>query len=130
MRVSEGVPKGRYIQLYHPEMFQEYEEVIVFNMDEFQRTYSSIEEHICHINRTYLRLDGDDEWKLLGYWPKIIDRVHLLDLNINSFFKSEPLQCYLDAYIHKIVQNPGKEVLVTEKEAVRTEKVSDQDLLL
>jgi hypothetical protein len=35
MRVSEGVPKGRFAELYNPEMFQEHEEVIVFTRDEF-----------------------------------------------------------------------------------------------
>ena len=29
MRFSEGMPRGRFAELSHPEMFQEHEEVIV-----------------------------------------------------------------------------------------------------
>jgi hypothetical protein len=130
MRVSEGVPRGRFVRLYNPEIFHEYEEVIVFNRSEFQRTYASIEEQIDHINKKYLYLDRNDDWKLLGYWPKIMARVNLLDLNMDLIFKNEPLQCYLDAYLYSTIQSPEKEVVKTEKEVIRTGKVSDLDLLL
>ena len=130
MRVSEGVPRGRFVRLYNPEIFQEYEEVIVFNRSEFQRTYAAIEEQIDHINRTYLYMDRNDEWKLLGYWPKIMERIHLLDLNMDLIFKNEPLQCYLDAYLYNIIQSPEGKVAAAEKEVIRTDKVSNLDLLL
>jgi hypothetical protein len=130
MRVSEGVPIGRFVRLYNPEIFHEYEEVIVFNRTEFQRTYASIEEQVDHINRTYLYLDKNDEWKLLGYWPKIMERVHLLDINMDLILKNEPLQCYLDSYLYNTIQSFEREVSATEKEVIRTGKVSDLDLLL
>ena len=71
MRVSEGVPKGRIVELYNPGMFQEREEVIVFTRDELSRTYNSIKEQIDHINNIDLFFNRGEEWKLIGYWPKI-----------------------------------------------------------
>ena len=38
MRVSEGVPNGRIVELYNPVLFQEHEEVIVFRRKDFNRT--------------------------------------------------------------------------------------------
>ena len=74
MRVSEGVPRGRIAELYDSDMFQEREEVIVFTRDEFNRTYTSMQEQINYINRTDLYLNRDEEWKLIGYWPKILEK--------------------------------------------------------
>ena len=74
MRMSEGVPQGRIAELYNPEMFQEREEVIVFTRDEFNRTYTSMREQIDYINKTDLHLDRSEEWKLIGYWPKILEK--------------------------------------------------------
>jgi hypothetical protein len=34
MKVSEGVPSGRFTKIYNPEMFQEHETVIVFTRDD------------------------------------------------------------------------------------------------
>lgn len=130
MRVSEGVPRGRFIQLYHPEMFEEYEEVIVFNRNEFHRTYASIEEQIDHINKAYLRLDGEDDWKLMGYWPKIMEKVRLLDLNMDLIFKNEPMQCYLDAYLYSARKSSKKEATVDEREAIKIDKIPNLDFLL
>ena len=76
MRVSEGVPRGRIAELYNPGMFQEREEVIVFTRDEFNRTYTSMREQIDYINKTDLHLNRSEEWKLIGYWPKILEKVH------------------------------------------------------
>ena len=76
MRVSEGVPCGRTVELYNPEMFQE-REVIVYTRDEFNRFYTSMQEQINYISRIYL--EPNEEWKLIGYWPKIMERVHILD---------------------------------------------------
>ena len=39
MRVSEGIPNGRIVELSQPEMFTEHEEVIVFTRNEFNRFY-------------------------------------------------------------------------------------------
>jgi hypothetical protein len=109
MRMSEGMPRGRIAELYHPEIFREHEEVIVFTRDEFSRAYTSMREQIDYINKTDLHLDRDEEWKLIGYWPKIIEKVQILDVNIDSLFKKEPLQCYLDAYLYHTVRGTQRE---------------------
>lgn len=51
MKVSEGTPRGRFVELYNPENFQEHEEVIVFTRDEFNRIYTSMHEQINYINK-------------------------------------------------------------------------------
>ncbi len=51
MRVSEGVPRGRIVELYNPGLFQGREEVILFTRDEFSRTYTSMREQIDYINK-------------------------------------------------------------------------------
>ena len=58
-------------------MFQEHEEVIVFTRDEFSRTYTSMREQIDYINNTDLFLNRGEEWKLMGYWPKILGKIYL-----------------------------------------------------
>lgn len=102
MKVSEGVPRGRYVELYDPEIFSEHEEVIVFTRDEFNRIYTSMQEHIDYINKKQTLVEVGEDWKLLGYWPKIMEKVRLLDVNLDSVFKKEPLQCYLDAYLYDV----------------------------
>jgi len=49
MRMSEGVPKGQIAEIYHPEMFQEHEEVIVFTRNEFSRFYYSMQDQIDYL---------------------------------------------------------------------------------
>jgi hypothetical protein len=115
MRVSEGVPRGRIAELYNPGMFQEREEVIVFTRDEFSRTYTSMKEQIDYINNTDLFLDRGEEWKLIGYWPKILARVYLLDRNLDSILEKEPLQCYLDACLFNIIGSNHKNVAVSKR---------------
>jgi hypothetical protein len=124
MRVSEGMLNGRFAELYHPNLFGEGEEVIVFTRDEFSHTYSSISHQIDHISRTYLGLDRDEEWKLIGYWPKILERVQILDLNMDLIYKSQALQCYLDAYLYTTIQGSeelaagsGKEGIIISKDS-------------
>ncbi len=109
MRVSEGIPNGRIAELSHPEMFQEHEEVIVFTRNEFNRFYTSMMEQINYINQIDLYLDRSEDWKLIGYWPKILQRVHLLDRNIDSILTKEAsLQCYLDASLYIPVKSSKK----------------------
>jgi len=111
MRVSEGVPKGRIAELNNPEMFQEHEEVIVFTREEFSRFYNSMMEQINYVNRIDLFLDRSEDWKLLGYWPKLMEKVHILDVNMESILTKEPpLQIYLDASIYNTVKSSHKNV--------------------
>ncbi len=113
MRVSEGLPFGRIAKLYNPEMFQEHETVIVFTRADISRAYTSIMMQIDHINKIDLHLDRKEGWKLIGYWPEIMQSVHRIDMNMNLISKKEPLQSYLDAYIY----NMEKKVSVSPKKA-------------
>ena len=113
MRVSEGVPNGRIVELYNPVLFQEHEEVIVFRRKDFNRTYRSIQEQIDYINKVDILLDRVEEWMLLGYWPKILERTHMLDINMNSMFKKQPFQCYLDAYLYDTIRSSEKKVALS-----------------
>lgn len=108
MRLSEGVPRGRIVELYNPDMFNEREEVIVFIRDDFNRTYTSMREQIDYINKTDLNLDRGEEWKLIGYWPKIMEKVQILDAHIDALFGNEPVQCYLDAYMYSTIESSKK----------------------
>ena len=129
MRMSEGVPRGRFVELYDPGTLNEGDEVIVFTRSEFNRTYTSMREQIDHINKTYLHLDSNEGWKLMGYWPQILERVHILDLNMDLIFKTETLQCYLDAYLYDAVGGSLKEVAVSERDGISRDKVPGLDLL-
>jgi hypothetical protein len=113
MRISEGVPNGRIAELYNPKMFHEHEEVIVFAREEFNRTYSSIREQIDYINKVDMHLDRVEEWKLLDYWTKILERINILDINMNLMFKEEPVQCYLDAYLYDTIRSSEKKVALS-----------------
>jgi hypothetical protein len=115
MRISEGVPKGQFVELYNPEMFQDHEEVIVFTREEFKRYYKSMQEQIDFINEIDLYLKMSEEWKLMGYWPKLIERIYILDINMDSLLKKEPLQCYLDASLYETTQNPYNNFAETKK---------------
>ncbi len=116
MRVSEGVPRGQFAELYNPEMFQEHEEVIVFTREEFSRFYINMQQQIEYIKDIDLFFDRNDEWKLIGYWPKILERVHILDVNMDSILKKEPsLQCYLDASLYNTVKSSNKNIAVAKK---------------
>ena len=115
MRVSEGTPKGRIGELYNPEMFQEHEEVIVFTRAEFNRFYTSMQRQIDYINKIDLYFDRNEEWKLIGYWPKILEKIHILDVNIDSLLKEEPFQCYLDASIYNTIKSTNKNVEVSKR---------------
>lgn len=129
MRVCEGVPDGRIAELYNSEMLQEHEEVIVFTREEFNRTYTSIWKQIDYINKIDLHLDRSEEWKLIGYWPKIMQNVHRIDMNMDLIFKKEPIQSYLDAYLYDNIQSSRNKVSVSEKEAINTIKASNLNLL-
>ncbi len=110
MRVTEGMPYGRNVWFYNPELFQEHEEVIIFTREEFQRMYNSIQEQIDYINKVDMHLDRSEEWKLLGYWPKILERIHLIDLNMKLIFNEKPLQGYLDTYLYHITESLEEEL--------------------
>jgi len=111
MRVSQGVPSGRKVMLYNPEMFQEYEEVIIYPREEFRRNFMAIKEHINYIFRRNFIFDRSNEWELGGEWPRIMERVHLIDMEMNHFFSAKDSQTYLDTYLFGDVMVIGEELL-------------------
>ena len=115
MRISEGVPNGRIAELYNPEMFQEHEEVIVFPREGFNRIYRSIQEQIDYINKVEMHLDRSEEWKLIGYWTRILERINILDLNMNSMLEKEPMQCYLDSYLYNTIKSSKNKVAASPR---------------
>jgi hypothetical protein len=129
MRVSEGVPSGRFAELYNPEMFQEHETVIVFTRDDINRTYSSIMAQIDYINKIALHLDKSEEWKLIGYWPKIMQRIHMIDMDMDLIFEKEPVQSYLDTYLYDNIKSSQKNVALSEKETIIKTNASSLNLL-
>lgn len=100
MRLSQGVLCGRRIELYHPEFFEEHEEVIIFTREEFRRMYQSMDTQINHIHRLDMGLDRGEEWNSMGVWPKIMECIHILTLNLESIFNNNAIQTYLDSYIY------------------------------
>ena len=120
MRFSEGAPNGRMVELNNPELFQEHKEVIVFTREEFSRTYMSIMERIDTITKIDLHLhqDQNEDWKLISYWPMIMQNVHRIDRNINELLKKEHSQSYLDAYLYTTTTEKDA---VSEKELVPAE---------
>lgn len=106
MRVSQGVLCRMRVELYHPELFKEHEEVIIFTREEFRRIYESMVQQIEHITLLDMSLDRSETWKMLGVWPRIMERVHLLNLNLETIFSNKPLQAYLDTYVYDNTELP------------------------
>jgi len=103
MRVSQGVPCGRMVLLYDPKLFNDYEEVIIFPREEFRIIYDSIREWLDDICKSDGYLKTGEDFLLLGYWPDIMEKVKLIEININLIFDQRPLQTYLDAYLYGTV---------------------------
>lgn len=106
MRVSEGEPRGRKIFFYHPELFKEREEVIVFDRDEFKRTYFLIHEYIGEIVKLYCCYDRDRYWELEALWQIIMERIHMININKELFYELKDAQTYLDTYVKIPVESP------------------------
>ena len=124
MRMSEAIPHGRTAELYNPEMFRNYDEVIVFTREEFNRTYRSMTEQIDYIQKVEMHLDRSEEWKLIGYWTIILERIHILDLNINLMLKKEPIQCYHDAYLYNTIKSSKNKVAASPRKVPTQSKLT------
>lgn len=111
MRASLGIPHGPKARPYHPQIFQNHEEVIIYEREEFRRNYNQIRENINHIILTNLEINLEEDWKLMGHWPRIMERIHILNLGLDSFFSEKPKQCYLDTYLESTVKADVDEVL-------------------
>lgn len=51
----------------------------------------------------YLGLDVENDFMLLGQWPRIMERIHIINLELDSFFSGKPTQCCLDTYMHNTI---------------------------
>jgi hypothetical protein len=111
MRFSQGAAYGRYGELYDPEIFNDREEVIVFNREEFGWAFRSMMKQIEYINDINLKLNSADEYKLMGLWPKIMERIHIIDVNIEDFLMQEPVQTHLDAFLYNQTKSKSSELL-------------------
>lgn len=116
MRFSEGTTKGRFAEMTNPDKFEQNEEVIVFTREEFSWVYRSMLNQINYVNDISLKLDPNDTWKLMGYWPKIMERVHIIDKNMDMLLTEKPQQAYLDAFLYDAPTHvKSKPVTIKEK---------------
>lgn len=111
MRFSQGYLNGRMGELFHPERFKNNEEVIVFRREDFARIYNSIVEHTEYIQHLALRVETEKDWELLGIWPRIMERVNIIDLNMDSLSIQRPVQTHLDAYLFGTSENKIDETI-------------------
>lgn len=72
-------------------------------------------DQIDYINKIDLYLDRREKWKLIGYWPKIMDKIQLLNINMDLILKKEPLQCYLDSSLYNTTKSSHKQVAASKK---------------
>lgn len=62
MRASQGATYGRYGELYHPEVFSDRDEVIVFKREEFASAFKSMIKQIEFIEDIYLKFNQKDDY--------------------------------------------------------------------
>jgi hypothetical protein len=84
MKFSQGASYGKYSELYHPEIFNDREEVIVFRREDFASVFKSMMNQIEFIEDIDLKFNRQDDYKLLGLWPQIMSWVHI---NISHFIQ-------------------------------------------
>jgi len=99
MKFSQGAAYGRYGELYDPEIFNDREEVIVFKREDFASAFKSMMNSIEFIEDINLKFNRQDDYKLLGLWPQIMSRVHIIDVNMDDFLMHESSQSLLDAFL-------------------------------
>lgn len=115
MRFSEGTTKGRFAEITDPDIFQGHDEVIVFTREEFSWVYKSMMSQLNYVNDIALKLDLNETWKLMGYWSKIMERVHIIDKNIDMLLTEKPQQAYLDAFLYDAPTQVKSKSVVKEK---------------
>ncbi|MEN6553874.1 MAG: hypothetical protein ABFC34_13430 [Methanobacterium sp.] len=111
MRVSEGIPRGRKVHLYHPELFSNHEEVVIYTRDEFRRSYLAMREYLEYAFKQYSQIDNERDFELAGYWARIMERIYFLNVNMELFLDKGPSQAYLDTYV-EIQVDPSEDLLV------------------
>ncbi|NYB52626.1 MAG: hypothetical protein HVN35_08730 [Methanobacteriaceae archaeon] len=100
MRASQGVPSGRKVMLYHPELFCEYEEVIIYPQREFKRNFMTIKDHVNYSFLMDCQFGIREEWQIMGYWLAILERVNMIEIGMNQFFSARESQSCLDSYLY------------------------------
>lgn len=110
MRTSQAVPLMEKARIYDSESFRDREEVIIYPREEFKRTYRAIHNHV---NDIFLmnHLSNDDNRKLMGHWHRIMERIHIINLDLDSFLSFRPSQGYLDTYLNFPVRIVEDEML-------------------
>ncbi len=111
MRVSQGASYGRFGELYHPEVFSDREEVIVFKREEFASAFKSMMNQIEFIEDINLKFNQKEDYKLLGLWPQIMGRVHIIDVNIDDFLMQESSQGRLNAFLYNTSESKSTELI-------------------
>lgn len=111
MRVSHGIPFGAKAMLYDPDSFQDHEEVIIYQREEFKRVYGIMHDYVKDIFLMDYRLGRDDTRKLMGHWPWIMERINIINLELDSLLGEKPSQAYLDTYLYNTIGNSEKEMV-------------------
>jgi hypothetical protein len=100
------MPFGAKAILYHPKLFSEREEVIIYERDEFRRTFNNIRDCIQEIFLKNHQLEQQQNSRgLMGEWIWIMERIHLIDNNLEDFFTDNSCQGFLDTYIPNSVES-------------------------
>ena len=47
-----------------------------------------------------LKFNQQNDYKIAAYWPRIMSRVHIIDVNIDDFLMQESSQGLLDAFLY------------------------------
>ena len=68
-------------------------------------------DSIGFIEDINLKFNRQDDYKLLGLWPKIMSRVHIIDVNMDDFLVQDVVQGLLDAYLYPATE-PSKTGLI------------------
>lgn len=111
MRASQGIPHGPKARLYLPELFQDREEVIVYEREELRRTFTNMRNNIREIFWMDLSLKSDKEYMLSGMWPLLMERVHFINLELDSFFSGKSAQGCLDAHLFNTISVDKEELI-------------------
>jgi hypothetical protein len=111
MRVSQGIPLGMKAMLYDSDSFHDREEVIIYSKEEFRRTYVAMHNQVHDIFLMDQLQDQEDNRKLIGHWYWIMEKIHIINSELDSFLSVKPTQSYLDTYLDNPVKIREDDVL-------------------
>jgi hypothetical protein len=55
---------------------------------------------INYVNDIALKLDPSEIWKLMGYWPKIMEHIHIIDRDMDMLLTEKPQQPIIDVFLY------------------------------